>query len=240
MTQHHPSEQEASACSGVWAVRDGSTTETALFALHDAKNLALALGASIEWLEQACARGAHQELAPTVAEMARACRSLSDLLRGALRDPAPSFRSAPVRPVVDAARQRHAVRAERLNIRLQVEAPTELVGEFDATLLGRLLDNLLDNALRVAPADSDVTLFLGRDGDDLLVGVSDQGPGIPEGSQGEIFDLFVGGAGPASTGVGLAFCRHVADAHSGQLTVDSAPGEGATFVLRFPACRAAR
>ncbi|MFI7349810.1 sensor histidine kinase [Streptomyces sp. NPDC049936] len=104
--------------------------------------------------------------------------------------------------------------------------------------LGRVLANLLDNAQR--HARSVVEVSVRRDGDLAVVGVADDGEGVPAADRERIFERFVrldaarsrddGGAG-----LGLAIARDVAVRHGGTLTVHDAPAGGALFELRLPA-----
>ncbi|MFB7657120.1 MULTISPECIES: ATP-binding protein [unclassified Streptomyces] len=104
--------------------------------------------------------------------------------------------------------------------------------------LGRVLANLLDNAQR--HARSAVEVSVRRDGDLAVVGVADDGEGVPAADRERIFERFVrldaarsrddGGAG-----LGLAIARDVAVRHGGTLTVHDAPAGGALFELRLPA-----
>ncbi|MFF5966095.1 ATP-binding protein [Streptomyces collinus] len=103
--------------------------------------------------------------------------------------------------------------------------------------LGRVLANLLDNAQR--HARSAVTVRVRREGDRAVVGVADDGDGVPDGDRERIFERFVrldaarsrddGGAG-----LGLAIARDVAVRHGGTLTAGRGPAGGALFELRLP------
>ncbi|MFE6935237.1 sensor histidine kinase [Streptomyces sp. NPDC057699] len=103
--------------------------------------------------------------------------------------------------------------------------------------LARVVGNLLDNAERHAERSVAVTVRAERD--EVLVEVTDDGPGVPETEQDRIFERFVrlddarsrddGGAG-----LGLAIARDVAARHGGTLTVGTAPSGGARFTLRLP------
>lgn len=103
--------------------------------------------------------------------------------------------------------------------------------------LARVIGNLLDNAQR--HAEGSVAVSVRADGGDVLVEVTDDGPGVPEAERDRIFERFVrlddarsrddGGAG-----LGLAIARDVAARHGGTLTVGEGPGGGARFTLRLP------
>ncbi|PTH87562.1 two-component sensor histidine kinase [Streptomyces sp. A244] len=113
--------------------------------------------------------------------------------------------------------------------------PAEVAGSRGQ--LGRVLANLLDNAQR--HARSAVTVDVRREGDRAVVGVADDGDGVPDGDRERIFERFVrldaarsrddGGAG-----LGLAIARDVAVRHGGTLTAGRGPAGGALFELRLP------
>ncbi len=112
--------------------------------------------------------------------------------------------------------------------------------EGDIALLGRVLGNLISNALRhVPPAGGEVVVTLYRDGNQLAVQVRDNGEGIPEEEQKRIFEKFVQVEGRkmaprTGTGLGLAFCKMVVEAHDGRITVFSQPSEGSQFTFYLP------
>ena len=103
--------------------------------------------------------------------------------------------------------------------------------------------NLLDNAARHTPPGSTVELRLRADGDDAVVEVADDGPGIPPELRDQIFDRFVRGDGPADTatgpgsGLGLAIVSAVAASHGGIAVADESGTGGALFRVQIPAAR---
>lgn len=108
----------------------------------------------------------------------------------------------------------------------------------DPELLRRVAENLLDNAIRYAPPGSQIELVLEpKEGGGGLT-VSDRGPGVPERHRERIFDRFAqldpDAGWRSSRGLGLAFCRVVADAHGGRIWVDEPDGGGARFRLWLP------
>jgi len=114
----------------------------------------------------------------------------------------------------------------------------------DAEKLQRVIVNLLGNAVQFTPAGGHIRLQSQCTGDMLQFSVSDDGPGIPEEEQDRIFEKFGQAATRReghkySTGLGLTFCKMVAEAHGGRIWVDSEPGKGSTFSVSIPA-RAAR
>ncbi|HVY76914.1 MAG TPA: ATP-binding protein [Solirubrobacterales bacterium] len=106
--------------------------------------------------------------------------------------------------------------------------------------LHRMVLNLLDNATRHTPAGARIELHVRRVGEEAVVEVADDGPGIPPRLREQIFDRFVRGDGPADTavgpgsGLGLAIVRAVADSHQGTVEVGESAAGGAQFRVRIP------
>jgi signal transduction histidine kinase len=113
----------------------------------------------------------------------------------------------------------------------------------DVPLLGRVLGNFISNALRhTVPGSGEVTVSVYQDGDQLAVEIRDNGEGIPEADQKNIFERFVQGQGQAAnlrsgTGLGLTFCRMIVEAHGGRITLFSRPKEGSVFTFRVPSLK---
>ena len=122
-----------------------------------------------------------------------------------------------------------------------ISVPASLTLAADALRLEQVLFNLIDNALKHGGMKPGLRLTLSaqNDGEEIVIRVADNGPGIPLGDQPHIFERFyrvdkgrcreAGGAG-----LGLSIVKHAVQAHSGSVAVESSPGKGATFILRFP------
>ncbi len=110
----------------------------------------------------------------------------------------------------------------------------------NADELHRMILNLLDNASRHTPESARIELHVRRVGDEAVVEVADDGPGIPPRLREQIFDRFVRGEGPADTavgpgsGLGLAIVRAVAASHGGSVEVGESAAGGAQFRVRLP------
>ena len=98
------------------------------------------------------------------------------------------------------------------------------------------MDNLISNAVKYSDSGGEVKVHAQVDDGHVVVRVRDTGPGIALEHQGQIFEKFGRASGSAKpgTGLGLFLARSFAEAHGGSLTVDSSPGEGATFTLELP------
>ena len=110
----------------------------------------------------------------------------------------------------------------------------------DAELLGRVLDNLLSNALKYTDVGGQITLRAEQSGNMLVVAVADDGEGLEQSVADQIFDKFYqardaqGKPLRRGTGLGLSFCKLVVEAHNGRIWVESKPGEGSTFYFTLP------
>lgn len=128
---------------------------------------------------------------------------------------------------------------EARKLTLEVNCPTGLLANFDRQLIGRILENLLDNAVRYAPRGGRVVLTVSAEASDLLVEVGNNGPAIPEQERDRMFERYYRiearrkGA-RANRGLGLYFCRLAAVAHQGTIEVVETSVLPACFALRLP------
>ena len=115
----------------------------------------------------------------------------------------------------------------------QVDASLPARGDSRAVI--QILINLIANAVRHSPSGASVTLLSVIDLRSASLTIADQGPGIAVADQQRIFEKFEQvGASPGGTGLGLTIARRLAQAMNGDITVASAPGEGARFTLSLP------
>lgn len=127
-------------------------------------------------------------------------------------------------------------------LRLQApEAEADLRVRADPERLGQCLTNLVENALKYAPAATPVELAVERRGDSVVLHVRDHGPGVAPGEREVIFELFRrGSAAPlaavSGSGIGLALVRLLMERMGGTARVADAPGGGADFQLLLPVC----
>ena len=130
------------------------------------------------------------------------------------------------------------MKAEEKGIRIdapRTDDKAPATGEFRRVL--QVLLNLLGNAIRYSPDDSQIWIRVDREGDRAMVTVADQGQGIDAEQQAVVFEKFerLGRTDSGGSGLGLYIARRLARAMDGDLTVDSAPGQGARFTLSLPA-----
>lgn len=142
----------------------------------------------------------------------------------------------PLEEVVGSALKAAQPALARHRVEVALAAQMPLV-EFDATLIERVLYNLLENAGKYTPPGTLVTLAAHTAEGHLVVSVSDAGPGIPKGQEEAIFEKFTRGARESATpgvGLGLAISRGIVEAHGGRIFAANIPGGGARITFTLP------
>jgi two-component system OmpR family sensor kinase len=122
---------------------------------------------------------------------------------------------------------------------ITLQAAEPVIVDADEERLRQVIDNLIGNALQHTPDGSPVTVTVTSDQGTGRLTVADQGPGLTPEQASHVFDRFYRTDGARTrasggTGLGLAIAASLAEAHGGQLTVDTAPGLGAAFQLWLP------
>jgi two-component system sensor histidine kinase KdpD len=159
--------------------------------------------------------------------------SLSRIEAGSLR---PELQAVPLEELFT-SRVRKLNRVLR-HAHVQVDVPFTLpLAEADYTLVDQVITNLLDNAARHSP-DGGVIRVRARERDGVIeVAVGDQGPGIALPDRERVFEAFSRGEGSTSSGIGLAICKAIVEAHDGTIRIEDANGGGAQFVFTLPVHR---
>jgi signal transduction histidine kinase len=161
-------------------------------------------------------------------------RTILDFTRAVALEPVPADLGAFVRAFADAFRARLPP-----GMRVEVDvAPGLPAVPFDAGALAEVVETLAVNALEATPPPGTIALRVALEPHDgtgmrVVVSVSDTGPGMDAATARRVFDLFYT-TKAAGTGVGLAMAKRLVERHGGTITVESAPGAGATFRIRLP------
>jgi signal transduction histidine kinase len=212
--------------------------ELVAYVVHDLKNpvnsimlLADLLQRDKEGSERSKRAGA--KIRDETRSLLRMITTMLDIARADAGQLAPSRQAvalaALVTDVVGALELR--AQAQRVRVVAEVGQPT---AHADRDLVRRVLENLVDNAIRHAPEDSEIVVASRKVEAGVELRVCDHGPGVPVERREQIFERFVG-AGDARTnrGLGLTFCKLVVEAHGGRIWIeDAAPG--AAFCLWIP------
>jgi len=164
----------------------------------------------------------------------RLMRELLDLSKIESGAVTPVF--APIRPsaLIAAAIDPLRLQVESHGIRLDVDAPPDLPAvSVDRSQIERVITNLVTNAMRATPAGGAITVAAAQRGEEIAISVADTGTGIPREYLSRIFEPFVqvSHATGGGAGLGLTISRRIVEAHGGQLTVQSSPGQGSIFTF---------
>jgi signal transduction histidine kinase len=132
---------------------------------------------------------------------------------------------------------RPAASAKDISLTIAGEPPPAVPA--DRPQLLRVVDNLVANAVKFTPEGGTVRLATRREGDTAVLEVADTGLGIPRAEQSDLFNRFFRGTNAIEkaipgSGLGLAISQVIAEAHSGEIQLESTPGVGSTFRLVLP------
>jgi heavy metal sensor kinase len=177
----------------------------------------------------------------TLAEVEHLSRIADRLLTLARADAGvlvPARRRVDLGDLADETVHRWQPVASRAGVELRSEVVDEGAVDADPELLRRVLDNLIDNALRHTPAGGAAGVEVARSDGAWTLTVRDTGPGVPPEQRPSLFDRFTRGdaargRNTGGAGLGLSLCRAIAEVHSGSISLEES-STGARFVLRLP------
>ncbi len=151
----------------------------------------------------------------------------------------PSMQATQIRPLLEEVLRQCETQAAGRGLTLVLDAPEDLCASLHAPLVEQAMFNLVNNAVKYTHPNTRIHVRAAADHGDLVLEVRDEGPGIEAQHQDRIFERFyridkarnraVGGSG-----LGLSIVKHIAQVHQGTVALRSAPGQGATFLLRLP------
>ena len=137
---------------------------------------------------------------------------------------------------VDLLRFKASEKNQQIDLQV-LQQPGELL--ISREKIGRVLGNLITNAIKFSPRGGVISVCIRDLKRDVEISVKDNGIGIPENMQREIFNMFTeakrpGTAGEKSFGLGLSISKQIVESHNGTIWVESKPGSGSTFYVRLP------
>jgi signal transduction histidine kinase len=143
-----------------------------------------------------------------------------------------------VRALVERAEDLYREVAEERGIAVSLALPPEpVMAVVDAVRFGQVVNNLLDNALKYTPSGGRAALALRREAQEIVLTVSDTGPGIPLAEREAVFRRLYrrdASRSQRGLGLGLSLVKAIVEAHAGSVRLDDAPGGGARFEVRLP------
>jgi two-component system, NtrC family, sensor histidine kinase KinB len=236
-----------------WILRDATTrkeldtlrNDLAAMIYHDLRSPLANIVSSMEILksmfppEEAEAAASVMAIAQhSIDRIQRLINSLLDINRLEAGQPLGEMQPASVPELIaDAIKAVQSVTDNRQQVLKEAVAPNLPPVLVDADMIRRVLINLLENASKYTPAESEITAGAEQDGEWVRFWVQDYGLGIPIEEQGRIFDKYTRvkrQGSPRGFGVGLAFCRLAVEAHNGDIWVESEVGKGSKFILTMP------
>lgn len=209
------------------------------FMVHDLRQPLTGAIALVDIASRRAGPAAAQDLQQANRQLKRLQQMIADLIalsrieQGVLQ---PRLADERVGSLLDALAEAHRAEAEALGIGLDVDAPEGLHAPVDAQLVARAIENLLANAFRHTPRGKRIRLSARRAGSQVVVAVENEGEPMPEEMKPQLFQKFNSGENaPHHAGIGLYFCRLVAEAHGGSAVLGDAADSSVEFRLQFPA-----
>jgi signal transduction histidine kinase len=220
-------------------------------ASHELRNPLAIIQANVDAVlahEDATPEARTQAASIVTRAIARMTNLVEDLLASARRS-SPAFVDVDVdlAQIANEAAEEYALIAASRDLRLLRRLSPGPTAAGDPQALRRAVDNLLSNAVRMAPGESELVLAVGSRAGWAWIALRDEGPGISEEDQELVFDRFfrsdrrtavdgvpTGLTGERRAGLGLAIVRQIVESHGGSVAVHSAVGVGSTFVLWLP------
>lgn len=129
--------------------------------------------------------------------------------------------------------------SEKKSLSIDCNVPEHVLVFGDRQLLKQVFVNLLGNAVKFSPQNGRIEVFFEKQGEMVLLGIKDQGPGIEPRQIESLFEPFVQvrehqNAAIKGTGLGLSIAKKIIELHGGKIWVESSPGQGSSFFVRIP------
>jgi signal transduction histidine kinase len=203
--------------------------------VHDLRNpLAAIYGGSEMLVDNDLSEAQMKRLAGNIYRASRRIQTLLQDLLHVSRGKGASPELARLREVASAAFDSVREAADAQGVRMSIEIPEEIELCLERNRMERVFTNLVSNALEAMPGGGKIRISARIVGDDALVEVSDDGPGIAPQIRANLFQPFVTAGKKNGLGLGLALSRQTVLDHGGDMWVEPAPARGARFLFRLP------
>lgn len=214
-------------------------------ATHDLKNPLSIIRGSAEIMRRFSETHANPYLRECIENILESSKEMTELVTGMLDylkiQSSLELQIAPVKlkPLVANLLKRHEIVARGRNISLKSELE-ELEAKLDETQINRVIDNLISNAIKYSPDNTEIMVRLKRDDKHTVLEVQDAGFGMAEADKAKLFTPFFrakkydGDRLIEGTGLGLAIVKEILDQHRGQIEVETELGKGSIFRVILP------
>lgn len=233
----------AQALNAMLARLEAAFTQQGRFvadAAHELRTPLATLRTTLETLPPAAIADDYREVQAACGRVLGRMEGLVENLLLLATDEALAAEAVVLGPLLEDVLADFARLADEHRVTLRSAGDAGLAVEGDEALLRLVFANLVENGIRYNRPGGQVSVHIGRAGEQVMVRVQDDGIGIPAAEQSHIFDRFyrfdrsrsrhTGGAG-----LGLSVARHIVQRHEGAITLASSSGEGSTFTVQLPA-----
>lgn len=198
---------------------------------HEIGNPLAAIKATIQSIErEAAAAGLKDPISAVYWEIDRLDKILNQLL-GFVRHRPPHRKKTDLPTLVQKAQSAAAARLNGYDVRVTFGTLGPIY--VDADQISQVLINLLVNSADAMPGGGKISIFAGIEGEQALIRVEDEGPGIVPELRGQVFESFYT-TKPAGTGLGLSICYRIVSDHGGTISVEERKEKGASILVTLP------
>jgi two-component system, NtrC family, sensor histidine kinase GlrK len=145
------------------------------------------------------------------------------------------FEKSSVEPLIDRAMAEISPHSDTKGIKIEKRISSTLPpASMDSERILEVLRNLFGNAIKFTPEGGQITLTAGIENGEVMISITDTGPGISKDRLVSIFDKYESSDRKKGTGLGLAIAKHIITAHKGTIWAQSDPGKGSRFIFTLP------
>jgi signal transduction histidine kinase len=203
--------------------------------VHDLKNPMSAIVSSVDYMERRSSDDYTRTLASIIRSSADRMMLLTEELLDFARGTAKlRYRSTTVDRLLKSLDEEILVQVRNTPVKLVVEQHSTSELWLDEGRMSRCLSNIVKNALEAVKDRGKIRLAFEEQGDQLLITIADNGPGIPEELRTRVFEPFVTYEKKGGTGLGLSIAKSCVEAHGGKIWLGSELGKGTTFYVLLP------